>query len=204
MVAYGRGNPAACFGSHRRQREHHGGRCGCASRDVPTRRRRCCLHGRRGAAGTIIPREIRAPARRGVRSPFSVTAERTPAAPIGGDPNHAYGDRRRLHPWHGDKWPLDAVFIMIDGVPRDLRRAVVQGGNALEIVVQRRRDRHAAHCAAWVSLTRTLERCAERLARCYAWQMRAYSEDLRARIVRAVENGMSKAAAALRGGAEHR
>ena len=50
--------------------------------------------------------------------------------------------RRRPRP--GDKWHLDEVFLTINGARHYLRRAVDQEGNILDILVQRRRDKHAA------------------------------------------------------------
>ena len=44
----------------------------------------------------------------------------------------------------GDKWHLDEVVIPINGVKHWLWRAVNQNGNALEILVQRRRNTQAA------------------------------------------------------------
>jgi putative transposase len=51
---------------------------------------------------------------------------------------------RRRRPRPGDKWHLDEVFIGINGVQHYLWRAVDQEGNALDILVQRRRDKAAA------------------------------------------------------------
>ena len=57
----------------------------------------------------------------------------------------AYANRlRRRRPRPGDKWPLDAVFITIDGVTHYLWRAVDQAGKVLDILVQSRRDKQAA------------------------------------------------------------
>jgi len=50
--------------------------------------------------------------------------------------------RRRPRP--GDKWHLDEVFLTIHGERHYLWRAVDQDGNVLDILVQRRRDTHAA------------------------------------------------------------
>jgi len=50
--------------------------------------------------------------------------------------------RRRPHP--GDKWQMDEVFIRIQGVQHYLWRAVDQDGVVLDILVQLRRDAHAA------------------------------------------------------------
>ena len=49
---------------------------------------------------------------------------------------------RRSRP--GDKWHLDEVFIQINGETHYLWRAVDQDGNVLDILVQARRDTHAA------------------------------------------------------------
>src|SRR5829696_7437006 len=51
--------------------------------------------------------------------------------------------RRRL-PCAGDKWHLDEVAIRIAGVTHWLWCAVDQTGMVLDVLVQRRRDRHAA------------------------------------------------------------
>ena len=51
--------------------------------------------------------------------------------------------RRRL-PRAGDKWHLDEVAIRIAGVQHWLWRAVDQAGMALDVLVQRRRDKRAA------------------------------------------------------------
>jgi putative transposase len=50
--------------------------------------------------------------------------------------------RRRLRP--GDTWPLDAVFMPINGQQHSLWRAVDQDGHVRDILVQRRRDKAAA------------------------------------------------------------
>ena len=50
--------------------------------------------------------------------------------------------RRRPRP--GDKWPLDEVFLTINGERHYLWRAVDQDGNVLDILVQCRRDKKAA------------------------------------------------------------
>lgn len=50
--------------------------------------------------------------------------------------------RRRLRP--GDTWHLDEIFLTINGVRQYLRRAVDQERHVLDILVQRRRDKHAA------------------------------------------------------------
>jgi putative transposase len=51
---------------------------------------------------------------------------------------------RRRRPRPGDKWHLDEVFLTIHGERHYLWRAVDQDGNILDILVQRRRDKHAA------------------------------------------------------------
>jgi putative transposase len=51
---------------------------------------------------------------------------------------------RRRRPRPGDKWHLDEVFLTIRGERHYLWRAVDQEGNVLDILVQRRRDKHAA------------------------------------------------------------
>ena len=51
--------------------------------------------------------------------------------------------RRRL-PATGDKWHLDEVVLTIAGVKHWLWRAVDQAGTVLDILVQSRRDTHAA------------------------------------------------------------
>src|SRR5262252_6396701 len=51
--------------------------------------------------------------------------------------------RRRL-PRAGDKWHLDEVVLKIAGVKHWLWRAVDQTGIVLDVLVQRRRDKHAA------------------------------------------------------------
>jgi putative transposase len=53
-------------------------------------------------------------------------------------------ERRRRRPRPGDKWPLDEVFLTIHGERHYLWRAVDQGGDILDILVQRRWDKHAA------------------------------------------------------------
>ena len=50
---------------------------------------------------------------------------------------------RRL-PGAGDKWHLDEVVLMIAGVKHWLWRAVDQTGFVLDVLVQSRRDKHAA------------------------------------------------------------
>jgi putative transposase len=49
---------------------------------------------------------------------------------------------RRARP--GDKWPLDEVFLTINGQRHYLWRAVDQDDNVLDILVQSRRNKHAA------------------------------------------------------------
>lgn len=44
----------------------------------------------------------------------------------------------------GDKWHLDEMFILINGKPHYLWRAVDQNGTVLDILVQKRRDQRAA------------------------------------------------------------
>jgi putative transposase len=57
----------------------------------------------------------------------------------------SYANRlRRRRPQPGDKWHLDEVFLTIHGERHYLWRAVDQDGNILDILVQRRRDKHAA------------------------------------------------------------
>jgi putative transposase len=51
---------------------------------------------------------------------------------------------RRRCPRPGDTWHLDEVFLSIRGERRYLWRAVDQDGHILDILVQRRRDTHAA------------------------------------------------------------
>jgi putative transposase len=51
---------------------------------------------------------------------------------------------RRRRPRPGDKWHLGEFFLMIRGTRHYLWRAVDQDGNVLDILVQRRRDKHAA------------------------------------------------------------
>jgi putative transposase len=50
--------------------------------------------------------------------------------------------RRRAQP--GDKWHLDEVFLTINGQRHSLWRAVDQDDNVLDILVQSRRNQHAA------------------------------------------------------------
>ena len=51
---------------------------------------------------------------------------------------------RRRRPRPGDKWHLDEVFIRVNGRVHYLWRAVDQEGEALDILVQSRRDKKAA------------------------------------------------------------
>ncbi len=51
---------------------------------------------------------------------------------------------RHRRPRPGDKWHLDEVFLSIRGERHYLWRAVDQGGQVLDILVQRRRDKTAA------------------------------------------------------------
>jgi len=51
---------------------------------------------------------------------------------------------RRRHPHCGDKWHLDEVFLTIRSERQYLWRAVDQDGNVLDILVQSRRNKHAA------------------------------------------------------------
>ena len=51
---------------------------------------------------------------------------------------------RRRRPRPGDTWPLDEVFVQINGVQQYRWRAVDQDGTVLDILVQSRRDRAAA------------------------------------------------------------
>jgi len=51
---------------------------------------------------------------------------------------------RRCRPRCGDKWHLDEVFLTIRGERHSLWRAVDQDGNVLDILVQSRRNTHAA------------------------------------------------------------
>ncbi|MGW3658784.1 IS6 family transposase [Streptomyces sp. NPDC005151] len=67
---------------------------------------------------------------------------------------YANGLRRR-RPQPGDKWHLDEVFIKINGEQKYLWRAVDQGGNVLDILVQSRRDTAAARRFFRTLLTKT-------------------------------------------------
>ncbi|MDP9311580.1 MAG: IS6 family transposase [Chloroflexota bacterium] len=51
---------------------------------------------------------------------------------------------RRRRPQPGDKWHLDEVFLTINGKTAYLWRAVDQHGTVLDILVQSRRNKHAA------------------------------------------------------------
>src|ERR1700756_4257489 len=51
---------------------------------------------------------------------------------------------RRRRPRPGDKWPLDEVFVKINGATHYLWRAVDQHGDVLDILVQSRRNAVAA------------------------------------------------------------
>ena len=56
-----------------------------------------------------------------------------------------YANRlRRRRPQPGDKWYLDEVFLTINGERHYLWRAVDQDDNVLDILVQSRRNKHAA------------------------------------------------------------
>jgi putative transposase len=56
---------------------------------------------------------------------------------------------RRRRPRPGGKWHLDEVFITINKERHDLWRAVDQDGVVLDILVQRRRNKHAAKKCFW-------------------------------------------------------
>src|SRR5947207_5507283 len=51
---------------------------------------------------------------------------------------------KRRRPRPGDKWHLDEVFLTINGKRHYLWRAVDQDDNVLDILVQSRRNKHAA------------------------------------------------------------
>jgi putative transposase len=51
---------------------------------------------------------------------------------------------RRRRPRPGDKWHLDEVFLKLNGQTHYRWRAVDQDGNVLDILVQSRRNKHAA------------------------------------------------------------
>jgi putative transposase len=51
---------------------------------------------------------------------------------------------RRRHPRRGDKWNLDEVALRMNKRRYWLWRAVDQDGTVLDILVQSRRDQHAA------------------------------------------------------------
>ena len=56
-----------------------------------------------------------------------------------------FADRvRQRAPARGNKWHLDEVVVSIAGEQRWLWRAVDQNGFVLDVLVQRRRDTHAA------------------------------------------------------------
>ena len=56
-----------------------------------------------------------------------------------------YANNLRLsRPRRGDKWHLDEVYLSMNGQRHYLWRAVDQAGHVLDILVQSRRDRHAA------------------------------------------------------------
>jgi putative transposase len=64
---------------------------------------------------------------------------------------------RRQRPKSGDAWRLDEVFLKINGQTRRPWRAVDQGGNVLDIPVQRRHNQMAAERSlfqAWDEVTR--------------------------------------------------
>jgi putative transposase len=57
----------------------------------------------------------------------------------------AFSDQlRQRAPARGDKWYMDEVVVSIAGEPHWLWRAVDQNGFVLDVLVQRRRDTHAA------------------------------------------------------------
>lgn len=53
-------------------------------------------------------------------------------------------DLRRRRPQFGDKWHLDEVFLTINGKTAYLWHTVDQHGVVLDILVQSRRNKHAA------------------------------------------------------------
>jgi putative transposase len=53
-------------------------------------------------------------------------------------------ERKRRRPRPGDQWHLDEVFLKLNGKRYYLCRAVDQDGNVLDILVQSRRNKHAA------------------------------------------------------------
>jgi len=55
-----------------------------------------------------------------------------------------YAQQLRRRPRPGDTWHLGEVFLRINGERHYLWRAVDQDGHVLDILVQRRRDMHAA------------------------------------------------------------
>ena len=57
----------------------------------------------------------------------------------------AFSDQiRQRAPARGDKWHMDEIVVTIAGEPYWLWRAVDQNGFVLDVLVQRRRDSHAA------------------------------------------------------------
>lgn len=52
---------------------------------------------------------------------------------------------RCRQPRRSDKWPLDEVYLRINGKLHYLWRAVDQEGHVLDLLVQSRRDRQAAN-----------------------------------------------------------
>jgi len=62
----------------------------------------------------------------------------------------AFADQiRQRAPARGDKWHLDEVVVSIAGEQHWLWRAVDQNGFVLDVLVQRRRDTHAAQRLMW-------------------------------------------------------
>jgi putative transposase len=55
-----------------------------------------------------------------------------------------YANQLRRRPQAGDTWHLDEVFLTINSERHDLWRAVDQDDNILDILGQRRRNKHAA------------------------------------------------------------
>ena len=53
---------------------------------------------------------------------------------------------KKNHGQLGDTWYLDEVFIKINGVLHYLWRAVDQGGDEIELLVQKRKGKGAAMC----------------------------------------------------------
>jgi putative transposase len=70
---------------------------------------------------------------------FVSTFKRAKPTALSADEEGACRLRRRQPP-PGDNWHLDEVFVQINGRRQDLCRAVDQGGNVLDILVQSRRD----------------------------------------------------------------